>query len=204
MTTSWEIWTDARIGQLCLMLKLNRIAAEWPGIAQQAAQDEASQGDFLERALNAENQARLERQRTTLLNMATLPPIKTLKEYDFAFANGLGKSNLAQALAYRAVMAGIKTRFIAAADLMLQLAMAHKQGRLKQYFARAIVGPRLLVIDEIGYLPFGQRASTFADDQTLTVALLDRLLHHGHIVQIAGESFRLKDKRNAGQVKIKP
>ena len=41
----------------------------------------------------------------------------------------------------------------------------------------------------------------FADDQTLTAALLDRLLHHAHIVQIAGESYRLKDKRKAGQAR---
>ena len=127
-------------------------------------------------------------------------------------------------------MAGIKTRFITAADLMLQLATARKQERLREYFNRAIVGPRLLVIDEIGYLPFGreeanlffnvvakryergsiiltsnlafsQWASAFADDQTLTAALLDRLLHHAHIVQIAGDSFRLKDKRKAGQAR---
>ena len=52
-------------------------------------------------------------------------------------------------------------------------------------------------------LPFGQWASTFADDQTLTAAMLDRLLHHAHIVQISGESYRLKDKRNAGQIKMK-
>ena len=44
-------------------------------------------------------------------------------------------------------------------------------------------------------------SSAFADDQTLTAAMLDRLLHHAHIVQIAGESYRLKDKRKAGQVK---
>jgi DNA replication protein DnaC len=91
-----------------------------------------------------------------------------------------------------------------------------------------VLGPKLLVVDEIGYLPFGreeatlffnvvakryerasmvltsnlpftQWAATFADDQTLTVAMLDRLLHHAHIVQIAGESYRLKDKRKAGQ-----
>lgn len=48
-------------------------------------------------------------------------------------------------------------------------------------------------------LPFTQWAGTFADDQTLTAAMLDRLLHHAHIVQITGESFRLKDKRKAGQ-----
>lgn len=50
-------------------------------------------------------------------------------------------------------------------------------------------------------LPFAQRASAFADDQTLTAALLDRLLHHAHIVQISGESCRVKDKRRAGQMK---
>ena len=186
--------------------------------------------------------------------------IKTLEEYDFAFASGapraqiqelaaltfieraenvvflgpsgVGKSHLAQALAYRAAMAGIKTRFITAADLMLQLATAHKQDRLKEYFNRAVIGPRLLIVDEIGYLPFGreeatlffnvvakryergsivltsnlpfsQWASAFADDQTLTAALLDRLLHHAHIVQISGESYRLKDKRKAGQIKAR-
>lgn len=49
-------------------------------------------------------------------------------------------------------------------------------------------------------LPFTQWAGAFADDQTLTAAMLDRLLHHGHIAQIAGESYRLRDKRRAGQV----
>ena len=44
-------------------------------------------------------------------------------------------------------------------------------------------------------LPFTQWASAFADDQTLTAAMLDRLLHHAHIVQISGESYRLRDKR---------
>jgi len=50
-------------------------------------------------------------------------------------------------------------------------------------------------------LPFTQWASALADDQTLTAALLDRLLHHAHIVQIAGESYRLKDKRKAGAIR---
>lgn len=141
--------------------------------------------------------------------------------------SGVGKSHLAIAVAYRAIMAGIKTRFITAADLMLQLSAAHRQERLKEYFSRAVMGPRLLVVDEIGYLPMGrdeanlffnvvakryergsmiltsnlpftQWSRTFADDQTLTAAMLDRLLHHAHIVQISGESYRLKDKRKAG------
>jgi len=68
--------------------------------------------------------------------------------------SGVGKTHIALALAYRAVMAGHKVRFLTAADLMLQLAAARAQGLLKEYFNRAMMGPKLLVIDEIGYLPF--------------------------------------------------
>lgn len=250
-----------RIALMCAQLKLERLGADWPHLAQQAAEEQASFADFLERLLGAENEARSERQRQTLLKLATLPTIKTLEQYDFGFASGaprtqinelaslsfieraenvvllgpsgVGKSHLAIALAYRAVMAGIKTRFITAADLMLQFATARAQGRLKEYFNRAVIGPRLLVVDELGYLPFGrdeanllfnvvakryergsmvltsnlpfaQWGSALADDQTLTAALLDRLLHHAHIVQISGDSYRMKDKRKAGQVKAKP
>lgn len=245
-----------RITALCAELKLHRIAGDWAAIAQEAARTEASFGDFVERLLQSETEARTERQRHTLLKLATLPAVKTLEQFDFAFASGapraqiqelaaltfiartenivllgpsgVGKSHIATALAYRAVMAGIKTRFITATDLMMQLAIAKSQGRLKEYLNRAVIGPRLLVVDEIGYLPFGreeanlffnvvakryergsmvltsnlpftQWASAFADDATLTAALLDRLLHHAHVVQIAGESYRLKDKRKAGQ-----
>lgn len=250
----------ARIGELCQSLRLEKVASEWPHLAEQAARDQQSFAEFLERLLHRELEARGERTRATLLKLASLPAVKTLEQYDFAFAtgapraqvqelasltfveraenivllgpSGVGKSHLAIALAYRAIMAGIKTRFITAADLMLQLATAHHQGRLKEYFNRAVMGPRLLVIDEIGYLPFGreeanlffnvvakryehgsmiltsnlpftQWASTFADDQTLTAAMLDRLLHHAHIVQISGESYRLKDKRKAGTTRTK-
>ena len=49
-------------------------------------------------------------------------------------------------------------------------------------------------------LPFGQWDQTFADDATLTAAMLDRLLHHAHVVAIQGESYRLRDKRRAGLV----
>ncbi len=134
--------------------------------------------------LGAERSARTERVRQTLLKLATLPAVKTLESYDFGFATGAPKtqiqelaalsfieraenvvllgpsgvdtSHLAIALGYRAVMAGIKTRFITAADLMIQLAAAKVQGRPKEYFNRAVVGPKLLIVDEIGYLPFGR------------------------------------------------
>lgn len=190
--------------------------------------------------------------------MACFPAIKTLEDDDFGFSpgvpkavltelaglvfieraenvvligpSGIGKTHLASALGYRATQAGIKVRFITAADLMLQLAAAQRQGRLKEYFNRAVLGPKLLIVDEIGYLPFGrdeanlffqvvakryekgamiltsnlpftQWADTFAGDATLTAAMLDRLLHHAHILSLTGQSYRLKDKRKAGVVR---
>jgi DNA replication protein DnaC len=246
-----------RIAALCEQLKFARLAAEWPAIAQEAAREQASMAEFLERLLGAEARARQERKVTTLMKLATMPAVKTLEQFDWSQAggapkaqiqelahltfvqradnvvmlgpSGVGKTHLALALAHRAVSAGHKVRFITAADLMLQLAAAKGQGRLKGYFNRAVLGPKLLVVDEIGYLPFGreeanlffnvvakryergsmvltsnlpftQWAGAFADDKTLTAAMLDRLLHHAHIVQITGESYRLKDKRRAGQV----
>lgn len=101
---------------------------------------------------------------------------------------------------------------------------------LREIVKRAIKNYRLLIIDEIGYLPmnrepanlffqaiaalyekgslivtsnlpFGQWDATFAQESTLTAALLDRLLHHAHSVPIAGESYRLKHQRQAGTVK---
>lgn len=245
-----------RIEALCVQLKCARLAADWPAIAQTAARDEASLADFLERLLQAEVQGRHERKVSTLMKLATMPVVKTLEQFDWGQApgapkaqilelahlafieraenvvllgpSGVGKTHVALALAQRAVAAGHKVRFITAADLMLQLATARAQGRLKEYFNRAVLGPKLLVVDEIGYLPFGreeanlffnvvakryergsmvltsnlpftQWAGAFADDQTLTAAMLDRLLHHAHIVQISGDSYRLKDKRKAGQ-----
>ena len=143
--------------------------------------------------------------------------------------SGVGKTHLAIALGYEAVQAGIKVRFTTAADLLLQLSTAQRQGRYKNTLHRGVLTPRLLIIDEIGYLPFsqeeaklffqvvakryeksatiltstllfGQWDQPFAGDAALTSAMLDRLLHHSHVVQIKGESYRLKQKRKAGLI----
>ena len=109
---------------------------------------------------------------------------------------------------------------------MLQVELAVRQGRLPELM-KGLGRYAILIIDEIGYLPLSRdqahlffqivaarykRGSTimtsnlsfstwdqaFAGDRVLTAAMLDRLLHHAQVVQIQGESYRLKDKRRAG------
>jgi len=187
--------------------------------------------------------------------MAGFPAIKTLDSFDFAVAtgapkdvimqlaslafierrenimllgpSGVGKTHLAIALGYLATQAGLKVKFISAADLLLQLETAQRQGRYKPFLRRSIQGPSLLIVDEIGYLPmtgdqanlffqviakryeagsviitsnlpFGQWGDVFGGNDALVSAMLDRLLHHAHIVQIRGESYRLREKRRSG------
>ena len=65
-----------RIAMLCEGLKLDRMASEWPAIAQWAATQDTSHGDFLEKILNVENDARLERQRTAPSTINPSTPIK--------------------------------------------------------------------------------------------------------------------------------
>ncbi|AJI90213.1 helix-turn-helix family protein [Yersinia pestis] len=224
---------------------------------QQAVDQEWSYMDFLEHLLHEEKLARHQRKQAMYTRMAAFPAVKTFEEYDFTFAtgapqkqlqslrslsfiernenivllgpSGVGKTHLAIAMGYEAVRAGIKVRFTTAADLLLQLSTAQRQGRYKTTLQRGVMAPRLLIIDEIGYLPFsqeeaklffqviakryeksamiltsnlpfGQWDQTFAGDAALTSAMLDRILHHSHVVQIKGESYRLRQKRKAGVI----
>ncbi|MGI9292655.1 MAG: IS21-like element helper ATPase IstB [Pseudomonadales bacterium] len=247
-----------RIAERCEQLNLQAIADTYGTTAQQHANDDTSLPDYLLALLDAEYQAKQSRSRRILVKMAGFPAIKTLDEYDFRFAvgapkqkikgladlafvgrkeniillgpSGTGKTHLAIALAYLATQHNMKVRFISAADLLLQLETAQRQGRYKQVMQRSVLAPRLLVIDEIGYLPmsgdqanlffqviakryesgsiiltsnlsFGEWEATFNGNTALTSAMLDRLLHHAHVIQIRGDSYRLKDKTRAGIIK---
>lgn len=173
-----------RMVTLCDDLKFLSVADVYTDLADAAAKQESSYIDYLEQVLKAENDVRQGRSRHTMAKLAGFPAIKTLEDYDFEFAtgapkqrildlsamaflerrenvillgpSGTGKTHLAIALGYRATQCGVKVRFISAADLMLQLESAQRQGRYKEVMRRSVLGPRLLIIDEIGYLPFSE------------------------------------------------
>lgn len=245
-----------RLTILATELRLLAVPDLYGPIAQNAAtRKDASYADFLEDVLRAEREARHIRSRDMLTKMAGFPALKSLEAYDFAFAtgaprqqiqelatlgfveraenvvmlgpSGTGKTHLAIAFGLLAAQKGWKVRFTSAADLIITLEAAHRQGRFKEVMHRIVAAPKLLIIDEIGYLPFGREQASlffqvvarryekgslimtsnlafgswdeaFASDAVLTAAMLDRILHHATVVQIAGESYRLKDKRRAG------
>ena len=135
---------------------------------------------------------------------------------------GLGKTHLAIALGYAACLESLGVLFANAISVINDLTAAQKNGGLKSEL-RKYLRPRLLILDEVGYLPidqhgadllfqvisqryergsivlttnkpFKQWASIFNNDSTITSAVLDRLLHHAETVVIEGTSYRMKDQ----------
>ena len=173
-----------RLVELCNELRLGGVAAQYTALAQKAAEKQTSFTDFVEELLTAERESRRARAREMFARIAGFPAIKTLDQYDFSFAtgaprkqimelaslafveraenvvflgpSGVGKTHLAIALGYLATQKGYKTRFFSAADLVLMLEAAQRQGRYRQAMHRAVNAYKLLIIDEIGYLPMSR------------------------------------------------
>jgi len=243
-----EALTYARVHEHLGKLKLERVAAVLDRVAEDAAKGEVPYVEFLDKLLEEEVAIRLVRTVEMRTKLARFPFIKTMDQFDFSFqpsiderlvkelatlrfiANaenvmflgppGVGKTHLAIALGLAAIAQGQHVYFLSASELT-HLLPEQMPARLA-----ALCKPKLLIIDEMGYLPFDRPAANFLfqlvgrryergsimltsnktygewgdifSDQVLAAAILDRLLHHSVTISIRGESYRLKDKRKGG------
>jgi DNA replication protein DnaC len=143
----------------------------------------------------------------------------------------VGKTHLAVALAVKAAEAGHRVMFSSLDKLVSTVVRANQENRLERQLQQFSY-PRVLVLDEIGYLPMTREKASlffrlinrryekasiiltsnksFSDwgevfaDHVIATAILDRLLHHSTTLNIKGESYRLKDKRKAGLIQSEP
>jgi DNA replication protein DnaC len=138
---------------------------------------------------------------------------------------GVGKTHLAIALGMLAISQGVSVYFLTVADLLDLLQRDAKEDRLTHRL-QALARPKLVILDEMGYFPLDRLAAQFLfqlvsrrygktsliitsnksygewgdifADQVLASAILDRLLHHSTTINIRGQSYRLREKRQAG------
>jgi DNA replication protein DnaC len=223
-------------------------------LAERARAEGWSHEEFLAACLQREVAAREAHGGEGRIRHARFPARKSLEEFDFDHARGLnreqvahlgtldfvvarenvvflgppgtGKTHLAIGLGIRACQAGHRVAFATAAQWVARLADAHAAGRLQAELVRLGRSP-LLVVDEVGYIPFeaeaanlffqlvsaryeraslivtsnkpfGRWGEVFGDD-VVAAAMIDRLVHHAEVISLKGDSYRLKD-RDMGRV----
>lgn len=152
--------------------------------------------------------------------------VSAAEDLVFFGQTGRGKTHMATALGIAAASAGYPVRFWQTAQLVLQLGKAKRDGTLDRLLAD-VGGARLLILDEFGYVPFdvdGARllfqvisesyerrsvifttnvefskwGTVFADDK-LAAAIVDRVVHHGRLIEFGGPSHRLEESLMLGR-----
>jgi DNA replication protein DnaC len=231
-------------------LRLPTMGREWEAVAASCAKEGRDYGDFLlgltERELIEREQRAAERR----IKGAKFPVLKTIDSFDFAAQptinellmrqllsgeylearenillignSGTGKTHLATALGFAACTQGRKVRFWSATALVTHMLELREQQDLKRFLTQ-IEKHELLVLDELGYVPFSKDGAELLFEvvsrayerlslivttnlpfeqwtevmgsERLTGALLDRVTHRVHIIEANGESYRLKDAR---------
>lgn len=241
---------------LCHRLQLTTVAKRVEQACQQATRQQTLYKDFLIDLFNEEEEVRQQRRACRRVKEAKFPRIKTLEGFDFSRAPelpesllrhliqtgdyrkeaqaiifigepGTGKTHLASAFGYAAAQEGISVRFTTVCQLVNTLVEA-KDSRLLSQAIQRYSRYKLLILDELGYVPFGkadaellfqvmserqEKYSTiittnlpFSEwtsvfpDQRLCKALIDRMTHKAHIIQTGEQSVRLQQTQQIKEV----
>lgn len=231
-------------------LKLPAMGRDYRSVAEECGRKQESYSGYLCKLCERELQEREERAAERRLKAARFPVLKTMEGFDFRQQpgvneaqmrelvlgefvvrrenvillgeSGTGKTHLATALGFAACGQGKKVRFWSTGALVTALLEA-KDGRNLQGMQQQLSHLDLLILDEMGYvpfskagaellfevvsrcyervsiivtsnLPFAEWAQVFGNER-MTGALLDRLTHHCHILEIRGESYRLREAK---------
>jgi DNA replication protein DnaC len=244
----------AEVAFLTRALKAPTLRESAARLAERARTESWTHEEFLVACLQREVAARDAHGGEGRIRAARFPARKGIEEFDFDHARGLkrdpiahlatldfvtardnvvflgppgtGKTHLAIGLGIRACQAGHRVLFATASQWVDRLATAHHAGRLQAELVRLGRYP-LLVVDEVGYIPFepeaanlffqlvssryeraslivtsnkvfGRWGEVFGDD-VVAAAMIDRLVHHAEVIALKGDSYRLRD-RDLGRV----
>jgi DNA replication protein DnaC len=248
--------SEERVAAALKRLQLTHLRDTLAAVLSEAAKEKWTYLEFLDRILGREVDSKQGKRIQMGMQIAHFPCVRTIETFDFAFQPsvderlirelstgnfiahgqnvlifgppGVGKTHLAIGLGRKIVEQGHTVRFTTATALLAVLGKAESEGVLSDKLTE-FAKPRLLIIDELGYLPFERRAAhlffqlvnrryekgsllvttnqrvsewgTVFGDEVLATAILDRLLHHSHTLLITGESFRLREKRKSGLIR---